>query len=101
MADFIRNIKNGVLYDMLWEPLRKTTKPIGVDNTLIPKGSYVCYVINSDEGGHDILSTRKRAKLLFRDARKRNKKYGTYHEIYLIMAWVDPKGNFITNMVIG
>lgn len=95
--DFISHVKNGILYDDLWEPLRKTTKVFKSGCEVVPKGSSVCYVISDGGPVHTIFSTRKVSKQAFFKERKTH----DTGDINLIMTWVDPKGNFITSEVIG
>jgi len=99
MGDFIKNIKNGVLYDMLWEPLKKTTKSTILERTRIPKGSYICYVISDGGTVFDVFADKKLAVSNYKKDRK--KYFGDKEDISLILTYVTPKGDWIEHMVIG
>jgi hypothetical protein len=101
MTQFINHFKNGIPYDHLWEPLKKTKKNITISRDLIPAGSYVCYVISDGGPTFEIYADKKRATINFRSSKKAHIKTWGNDEISLMETYVTPEGDFIDDMVIA
>jgi hypothetical protein len=101
MTQFIKNFKHNIPQDDLWEPLKKTKKPITISNIPIPAGSYVCYVISDGGPTFNIFADKKCAMVDFRSSKKAHIKMWGNNEINIMETYVTPKGEFIDDMVIA
>jgi hypothetical protein len=99
MGDGEVHLKNGKLYDMLWEPLKKrTTKPQMLENIPIPKGSYECYGVMGGDDGYVITLTSKQKAIA--ELKYNTKMYGK-NNTHLLIMYFTPQGELINFMAIG
>lgn len=85
------HLKNGKVYDSLWEPItKKTTKPTrceGSDKT-IPKGTLYAYTV-FDEYGETVFNNKKDAATDYKSSKKTNP------ETAMAIIYLTPKGELI------